>query len=352
MEINQSKWGLVDGIEVYLISIKDPETGFSVKISNYGATLVSVEVPDKNGEVGEVTVSQNRPEDFKANPAYLGAVVGRVANRIKNGKFTLEGKDYQLFQNNNGNSLHGGKVGFNNKIWTLLESSTNNDDARIKFEYLSPDGEENYPGTLKVHTTYNISPMKIGWEFQATTDKTTIINLTNHAYWNLESLDVVNDYHHVTLFCDRYMIADEGDMVTGEVADIEKMGFDLRKGITLSEVYNSYGDVDNNFFVESYDSENPLVFHKCAELYSEKSGRRMIVETTEPCVHLYTGNYMEGILSCGKEQKKHNALCFETQRPPNAINFPEFKSMFILKPGETYTHKTQHTFIIEKNKEW
>ncbi len=347
MEVNRILWGEIKGLKVDLFTVSDSKSGFSVSVSNYGATLVSVKVPNRNGDVEEITISQDQPEDFKKYGGHLGAVIGRVANRIKDGKFSLEGKDYQLFQNNNGNSLHGGKESFDYKFWRFIESSVDEEEVIIEFEYISQDGEENYPGTLRVRAIYQISPMKLGWEFHVTTNKTTIVNMTNHTYWNLESVDVVNDNHEITLFCDRYMLADKSNMVTGEIANVEKMGVDIRKGIKFSEIYATFGDVDNNFFVSNYDSKAPTQLHKCAKLYSKKSGRMMIIKTTEPCVHLYTGNYMGGIISRGRECKKHNAICFETQRPPNAINLPEFRSMVILKPEETYTHTTQHIFSIE-----
>ena len=347
MKLTKKNWGMVKDQEIELLTITDLESGFEVRISNYGATLVSVKVPDRDGKVSDIAFGQNRVEDFKKHGAYLGAVVRQVANRIANGKFTLEGKDYSLFiNNNNKHCLHGGHEGFNNKIWKLVKDDIINDTVKLEFQYTSPDGEENFPGTLTISTIFYISPMKIAWEFIATTDKTTIINITNHAYWNLSGLDTVIDNLELKLFADQYCPVDEDGLLTGVILTMDETPFSSSEFINISRIFKDFGDVDNNFFITDYNVNNPQQLHKCAELYSKKTGRLMTVKTTEPCIQIYTGNFMEGVFSFGKECKKHSGICLETQRIPNAINMPEFADSVILKPEQIYYHKTIHTFSI------
>ena len=212
MLLEKSSFGKVNGKATTLYSVKDVKSGFEVAVSDFGATLVRVKTPDKNGKVEDINFGQHNAEEFTTGGGYLGAVVGRVGNRIKNANFTLEGKTYSLYVNNaNLHSLHGGKEGFNFKIWNCKKSEVNSkgDIAEIEFDYVSKDGEEGYPGTLNVTVTYIIKPMELAWTFKATTNKTTIINLTNHAYWNLEGLEPLIDNQELRLLTSRYMEGDE-----------------------------------------------------------------------------------------------------------------------------------------------
>ena len=349
MLLEKSSFGKVNGKATTLYSVKDVKSGFEVAVSDFGATLVRVKTPDKNGKVEDINFGQHNAEEFTTGGGYLGAVVGRVGNRIKNANFTLEGKTYSLYVNNaNLHSLHGGKEGFNFKIWNCKKSEVNSkgDIAEIEFDYVSKDGEEGYPGTLNVTVTYIIKPMELAWTFKATTNKTTIINLTNHAYWNLEGLEPLIDNQELRLLTSRYMEGDENNMVTGEEKACAGKA-DWHNFTSFSKIFKEFGDVDNNFFIEGVDKKkDPKEVILCAEVYSPKSGRLMKVETSEPCVQIYTGNYMMNVKSFGKQCKKHQAVCLETQRPPNAINIPKYSSMVILKPNETYFHKTVHKFSI------
>ncbi|MFX0103411.1 MAG: aldose epimerase family protein [Candidatus Hodarchaeota archaeon] len=347
MKMNRRNWGSVDGEPAELFSVEDKETGFLVEVSDYGATLVRVKVPDREGNILDVNFGLDKPELYKGHPAYFGAVVGRVTNRVENGKFNLGGKEYDVFvQEGSKHSLHGGKVGFNNKMWEYVGMRENGDETSLEFEYTSPDGEENYPGTLKIRVTYHISPMKLSWEFIATTDKTTIINITNHAYWNLEGLAGTVDEHTVVIHAEKYMPGDADNLVTGEVLPVKGTSLDTGTGKTLKEIFDTFGDVDNSFFVSNYSADEPRRLNPAAELRSTKSGILMKISTTEQIVHLYTGNYMEGLESFGVTCKKHSGICFETQLVSNAINLPEFARTVILKPGEKYYHKTEHVFEI------
>ncbi|MHA1683737.1 MAG: aldose epimerase family protein [Promethearchaeota archaeon] len=348
MKFKREKWDSVNGNAVELFSVEDTETGFLVEISNYGATLVRVKVPNKDGNVIDVNFGQDKPNLYKERGAFLGAVVGRVTNRIKNGKFTLDGKDYEIFVPDGArDSLHGGKEGFTYKIWTFNGMKEQDGEISLEFEYTSVDGEENFPGTVVIKTIYHISPLKISWEFIANTDKTTIINITNHAYWNLEGLAGTIDDHEVIIHAEKYMPGDENNLVTGEVVPVKGTPLDMERGKILKDIFETFGDVDNSFFVKTYSPAEPSRLNPAGELYSPSSGIVMKISTTEPIIHCYTGNYMEGLKSFDVTCKKHSGICFETQRVSNAINLPEFADTVILKTGEQYYHKTVHVFEIK-----
>jgi len=195
MEFKREKWGKVKGDIIELVTITDSDSGFEVQLTNYGATIVSVKCPDKNSKIEEISICQDNLEDLINTKGYLGATIGRVANRIKNGEFKLEGKEYQLFKNNHENSLHGGKEGFNQKIWMISSIFEEQNEIRIEIKYVSPN-----TGILTTKVLFCISPMKLIWEFKSTTDKTTIVNLTNHTYWNLESVSSTINEQEIHFF--------------------------------------------------------------------------------------------------------------------------------------------------------
>ncbi|MHA1339966.1 MAG: aldose epimerase family protein [Promethearchaeota archaeon] len=348
MKLKKENWSLYKNNQTYLYTISDPNNNFLVQISDFGATIVRVMMADREGHLEDINFGQDSPEEYIKQGGYLGAVIGRVANRIGNAKFELDGKTYNLFINNcNVHSLHGGREGFNFKIWNCLKAEADDEKAILEFQYISPDGEENYPGTLTTNLKYIIKPMEIEWEFISKTDKPTIVNLTNHAYWNLEGLQTVIDSQILRLAADRYMPSDETLIPTGEVINVENTGYDFREGKKFADIFKEVGDIDNNFFITDYNKEE-YKLRFAAELFSPKTGRKMSVFTTEPCIQVYTGNFMADIKSFGIQCKKHSAVCLETQRVPNAINFPEFREMVILRPGEIYKHKTLHKFEVSK----
>jgi aldose 1-epimerase len=350
MKLTTSAFGEVKGKAATLYTVTDEKTKFEVAVTDFGATLVRVKVPDKNGKIIDVHFGQNDAASFISGGGHLGAVTGRVANRIANGKFTLEGKEYTLVKNlNNKHCLHGGKEGFPFKWWTFKSSklSDKEDTAILEFEYVSADMEEGFPGKLTNNVKYIIKPKELAWEITATTDKTTIINITNHGYWNVESLESLIDEQEVKTNCSKYMPGDADGLVTGEVKTAAPDKIDLHKPKLFKDVFKEFGDVDNSLWIDGWDKKKnskDLLF--AAELFSPKSGIAMRIETSEPIVHIYTGNFMMNVKSFGKQCQKHQGVCFETQRPPNAINLPEFAKMVILKPGETYYHKTVHKFSI------
>jgi aldose 1-epimerase len=347
MEFKEEFWATHENKEamLYTVSYKN---GFEVCLSNFGATLVKVKVPTKDHKIIEVNFHHANPTDYINNGGYLGAVVGRVANRIANAKFSLEGKEYSLFVNNNNrHCLHGGKDGFNKKWWDLVEEQQNGDQMKLTFEYISPDGEESFPGTLKTKVIYEISPLKIGWTFEAETDKTTIVNITNHAYWNLDGIDgALIDDQKITLDADTFMPVDDTLIPTGELIDVHAVGLNMKEPVEFGKLFSSFGDIDNNFVLNNYAPymKEPRF---AAEVYSPRTGIKMKVFTTEPCVQVYTGNFMQKITCHGKLLQKHQAFCLETQKAPNAINMEQYRDTVILKPGEKYFHKTVHIFSID-----
>lgn len=340
----------MEGDAVELITVIDPKSGFEVQICSYGATIVSIKIPDQHGKSENIVYGQNSPEDYLKYGGYLGAVVGRVANRIENGIFELEGKQFQLFVNNvNKHSLHGGKRGFSYKNWKIIEPKIAEDknQVSIMMELLSPDMEEGYPGELTVRVTYTIRPMEIGWEFFAFTKKTTIINLTNHSYWNLDGLFKPIDEQFLTLYANTYNPVDEDCLPIGIVEPVEGTGLDFRFGKSFETAFEDFGDIDNNYFLTEYEQKrNPKDLILAAVVYSPKTSREMQVWTSEPCCQLYTGNFMDRLKAFGKSCKKHEAFCLETQKVPNAINIPEFKNSVILHPKDHYYHKTVHKFRV------
>jgi aldose 1-epimerase len=350
MKLERKPFGTYKGKPAELFMVTDPKTGFRVDVSDFGATLVRVQVPDKSGKAGDVNFGQDSPDDYVKHGGYLGSVTGRVANRISNGAFVIDGTTYQIAKNlNDKMALHGGLEGFNKKMWKLVKAEAKDKGATIVFEYTSVDGEEGYPGTVKVTTTYTISPNKVGWEFVATTDKPTIVNITNHAYWNLDGLDGLIDDQEVKVHASFYMPGDADNLVTGEVRSLDGSNLDMREAKKFRQLFADAGDIDNSFFSNNYcTTKAPGDVALAGELRSPKTGRVMKVFTSEPIIHVYTGNFMGGVVSWGKQCKKHGAVCFETQQPSNAINNPVFAKSVILRPGMKYVHKTVHEFTVSK----
>jgi aldose 1-epimerase len=349
MNLTKSACGTVQGHTLEKYTITDPKSGFMVELSNLGATLVRVKTPDRSGKVEDVNFGLEDPAKYFETNGYLGALVGRVANRISNAKFTLDGKEYTLFINNaNKHALHGGKVGFNLKWWELIDQKISSDEISLTFRYISKDGEEGYPGTLTTLATYLVTPTSVGWELEATTDKPTIINLTNHSYWNLGGLNSVIDSHEITVNADEFLVGDADNLATGEIKKVDQGKIDLRTPKDFATLFATFGDIDNSFILNGFKNKKWVGEVFCAaELYCKKSGRKMTVLTSEPQVQVYTGNYMEGIVSLGVNCKKHSAVCLETQRAPNAINNPKFADTVILRPKQRYCHKTIHQFSVK-----
>ncbi|MBD2724646.1 aldose epimerase family protein [Hymenobacter armeniacus] len=339
-----------DGTEVQLFTLANA-SGVKATITNYGGILTSLLVPDKDGKLGDVILGFDNvsgyqsPEYQKAGP-YFGALIGRYGNRIKGGKFTLDGKEYTLAKNNGPNSLHGGLKGFDKVIWQA-EPASSADGQSLKLSYVSKDGEEGYPGNLNVTVVYtltNDNALRI--DYTATTDKATPINLTNHAYFNLNhgaGKDILG--HEVTLPADRYTVVDATLIPTGELRPVKGTPFDFTTPHAIGErIAQVPGGYDHNWVLNTATGS-----HAAATVYEPTTGRTLEVTTDEPGIQFYTGNFLDGTLKGkgGTVYGKHAGFCLETQHFPDSPNQPKFPNT-ILKPGETYHTVSTYKFGVRK----
>ena len=312
-----------------------------VSLTNRGAALVSLEIPDCDGVWQDVIIGGKTPQSFLENPSYFGATVGRYANRIGKGRFTLDGTEYQLAVNNGPNHLHGGPTGFSYRTWAMTELANG-----VSFEFVSPDGDEGYPGELRTGVTYRVDGNRLVLDYVATTDAPTILNLTNHTYWNLSgsSARTILD-HQLTLFTDRYLENDADVLPTGQILNVSGTPYDFRTPQTIGqEIDRTNGGYDNCFVIRRDDSGDSSLT-PAASVFHPNSGRTLRVLTTEPGVQLYTANHFDGSLaSAGAD--RHAAFCLECQHFPDAPNQPEFPGV-VLRPGERYTQQTVYEFRID-----
>ncbi|MBN1806461.1 MAG: galactose mutarotase [Sedimentisphaerales bacterium] len=332
-----------DGRQVALYTLTNPN-GLRAKITNYGAILVSLEVPDRKGKLADVALGFDSLDGYLKVHPYFGAIVGRYANRIGKAQFTLNGVLYKLAANNNENHLHGGIKGFDKAVWKPDEAKAQGDEAWVKMSYISEDEEEGYPGNLACTVTYTLTKdneLKINYE--AETDKTTIINLTNHAYFNLGGQgngDILS--HELMINADNYTPVDEGLIPTGEIRRVRNSPMDFTSPMTIgSRISQVEGGYDHNYVLNSEGGTLAL----CAEVYEPTSGRVMTIHTTEPGVQFYTGNFLDGTLTGkgNKVYKKHYGFCLETQHFPDSPNRPSFPTV-VLEPGQKYTSESIYKF--------
>lgn len=338
----------IDGKQTDLYVLKNSH-GVQAVFTNYGARWVSLLMPGKAGRITDVVVGLTSIEDYKnAEEPYYGATVGRYANRIANGRFTLSGHEYQLATNQPPSHLHGGNQGFQYKVWDVVQSNSNS----ITMQYLSPDGEEGYPGNLTVTVTYTLTDNnEVKADFEARTDSATILNLTNHAYFNLNGQGSGPITGHLLMInADRYTPMDETSIPLGRLDDVTDTPFDFRKATPIGERIDAEneqlkngGGYDHNFVLNKNGAEMSLA----AIAVGENSGIQMEVHTTEPGVQLYTGNFMAGkhTLKGGFKDEKRNAFCLETQHFPDSPNQPQFPST-VLQPGETFTSQSIFRFSV------
>ena len=319
----------------------------SAEITNYGARVVKLWVPDRKGELADVVLSFDTLEEITTKETYFNSTCGRFANRIKDGKFTLDGKEYTLAVNNGPNHLHGGLVGFNMRDWEVKSSSEN----KIVMSYFSPDGEEGYPGNLEVTVTYELSDeneLKIHYE--ATTDQPTIVGLTNHSYFNLKGAGegTVRD-HILQLNADFHTALDDATCPTGEVLKVDGSPYDFRQPTLIEEriddpVYASNRGFDDNWVIRR---NQPHELALAGYIYEPKSGRKMEVLTTQPGVQIYAANWVEKQTGkYGKEYDAQCAICLETQGFPASPAYPHFPSP-VLRPGEKYDEWCIYKFSAE-----
>lgn len=326
--------------------------GLEAQITNYGAKIVSLTVPNRDGEKADVVLGFNTLEEWQTQETYFNAVIGRYANRIKDGRFTLDGKEYQLPINNGTNALHGGVHGFNEKVWEVVGQST----YSVSLRYRAKDGEEGYPGNLDVYVTYQVTKDNaLSITYEAKTDAPTILGFTNHAYFNLngETSPSVRD-HTLQVFADEYTPFDETACPTGEILPVEGTPMDFREPVLVGEriddeFFAPGRGIDNNWVLRksSVESGELRVESKKPELAAKVSagGRTMEVWTTFPGLQVYTGNWVEEHVGKGGAMYgPQNSICLETQNFPDAPNHPNFPSP-VLRPGEIYFEQTLYKFV-------
>jgi len=316
----------------------------TIKIIEYGGIIVSVEAPDRQGRFEDVVLGFDRLDPYISNPAYFGAIIGRYANRIADARFALHGREYRLARNDGKNSLHGGLRGFDKRCWTAQEI-----EDGIRLTYTSADQEEGYPGNLEVQVTYTVASNELGISYSARTDRDTVVNLTNHAYFNLAghaSGDILG--HELQLESDFFTPCDKDQIPTAVLQSVEGTAFDFRQQRLVGERIMDRNEqlrigqgYDLNWVLRSQASELRLA----ARLRDPNSGRALEVLTTEPGIQFYTGNFLDGTIH-GKDGKIYNqryAFCLETQHFPDSPNHPNFPST-VLKPGQHYHSTTIYKF--------
>ena len=339
--VTRKDFGTADGQPITLYTLSNAH-GMTVSIMNYGARIVNLMVPDRNGKEGDVVLGFDNltgylaPENSK-NP-YFGATIGRYGNRIAKGRFSIDGKSYQVTLNDKTNTLHGGALGFDRRVWNAEVSSTN--PPTIVFSRTSPDGEEGYPGTMKVSVRYTLTEKnQIKIYFTATTDKPTVVNLTHHSYFNLAGEGTILD-EFLTIDADAYTPVDATLIPTGEIKKVKGTPMDFTKptaiGARIKDVGGDPVGYDHNFVLR--DSGEGV--RKIATVEDPKSGRILTVSSDQPGLQFYSGNFLDGTITGkgGRTYPQYGALCLEPQHFPDSPNEPKFAST-VLKPGETY-HST------------
>jgi aldose 1-epimerase len=342
--VNKAGWGkTADGqpVEIFTLSNQD----LTVRITTFGARVVSIETPDRNGKTADVVLGYDSVSQYETDrDTYFGAIVGRYGNRIAKGTFSIDGQTFHVPLNNNANALHGGTVGFDHKVWTGREIANG-----VEMTLVSPDGDMGFPGALTVHVRYTLEGKALHLDYSATTTKPTVLNLTNHSYFNLAGngkgtiLDEV-----LTIPADRYTPVDAGLIPTSELATVAGTPLDFRKATAVgarigeaNEQLKLAGGYDHNYVLNA----TPGGLHLAAEAYEPASGRTLIVKTTEPGVQLYSGNFLNGTQpgKFGVVYAKHSGFCLETQHYPDSPNEPTFPTT-VLRPGETFHSETIFSF--------
>lgn len=340
-----------EGKTIELFTLKN-DKGMEVSVMNWGATIVSIKAPDAKGRFDDVVLGYDNAEDYMKGTAFFGAVAGRYANRIGGSRFTLDGHEYHVTPNEGENSLHGGKRGFDKRLWTVVHA----DGHSLELQYLSKDGEEGYPGNLTATVRYTLTPYnELRIHYTATTDKDTVLNLTNHSYFNLAGAGNGNILDEdVQIDADRFTVVGPGFIPTGELRSVEGTPMDLRKptriGAGIDSDYRqlrvgTHAGYDHNWVLNKNDEELALA----ARVHDPKSGRVLEVLTTQPGLQFYTGNFLDGTAKGkgGKVYAYRGGLCLETQHFPDSPNHPDFPTTE-LKPGQTFESTTVFRFLTEK----
>jgi len=348
-DVKKQAYGkMPDGAEVELYTLTNAN-GMQAGIITYGGAVVSLTAPDRNGKYADVVLGMDDLAGYMKATAFFGALIGRYGNRIGHAQFTLDGNTYKLPANDNGNTLHGGPAGFDKHVWTVVPGSNSPDGPTLALTYVSKDGEAGFPGTLTAKVFYTLTAKnELKIDYTATTDKPTVVNLTNHSYFNLAGQgegDILG--HEVMIDADRYTPVDAGLIPTGELRPVAGTPFDFTKPTAIGARIEAKDDQIK--FGKGYDHNWVLNkaadgLTKAAEVHEAKSGRVMEVWTTEPALQFYTGNFLDGTLKGkGKTYIRRGAFCMETQHYPDSPNKPAFPSTE-LKPGTTYRTTTLYRF--------
>jgi len=347
LEINRKHFGTSPEIgEAYLFSLTCD--AIQVQITNYGGAIRSITVPDRHGNFGDVVLGYDTLSEYVRNPRYLGALIGRFANRIAQGRFTLNGARYQLAQNNGPNHLHGGVRGFHKVVWEATREAVEDQHAVLRLQYLSKDGDEEYPGNLEANVTYTLSANgELQIDYHAVTDKPTIINLTNHSYFNLAGSGTILN-HELHLNADAFTPVGPNLIPTGEIRDVDEtpMDFLTPNGIgaridDANEQLAFAGGYDHNFVLNDFTG----LLRRAAHVYERTSGRTLEILTTQPGIQFYSGNFLDGTLKgkYGIAYEKRSGFCLETQHFPDSPNHPNFPST-VLEPGDEFRQTTVFRF--------
>jgi aldose 1-epimerase len=343
MTIKKQSYGrLPDGVSVDKFTLSNTR-GLTAELITYGGILTSLAFPDRRGKTANVNLGFDTLEEYLAKPNFFGALVGRVGNRIAKGTFTIEGRQFRLACNNGPNHLHGGLKGFDKVVWRAKPYQEKS-SAGVVLSYTSPDGEEGYPGTLRVTVTYRLTEdNRLSFEYLARTDQPTPVNLTQHSYWNLAGSGTVLD-HELELDCPFYLPVDSELLPTGEVLSVRGTPMDFT---SAKPVGRDIGKVSGGYDHCWAAGRSDQALKRIAVLYEPSGGRGMEVWTTMPGVQLYTGNFLNGLVGAGGAvYNKHYGLCLETEFFPDAVNRPHFPSCILL-PGGVYSHTTAQRFFVK-----
>ena len=354
MIIEGTTYGTIqNGERVDIVTVTN-SNNISFSAISYGATLISVKMPDQNGAIDEITLGKADLQSYEAGHPYFGSTIGRVCNRIAGAAFTMNGKEYKLNANNGPNCLHGGPGGFDKQIWDIFPFNEN-DKAGVRFSYVSKDGEEGFPGTLEISAVYTLTEKnELILDYEAITDKATPINITNHTYWNLAGGGAILD-HRLKLNCDSYLPVNEVQIPTGEILKTAGTPFDFQTEKRIGDDIDAAGGYDHNWVKASYNENSDGLgsaeaaaaagsSEPFAVLTEPSSGRCLEFRTSQPGVQFYTGNFLNNESGRNGIYGKHSGLCLETQNFPDAPNRKDFPSP-VLNPGEKYVHSTVIRFL-------
>jgi aldose 1-epimerase len=347
MSLREEKFGeLPDGRAVSRFILEN-KNGLRVKLITYGGIISEIHAPGANAPSQNIVLGFDNLGSYLKGHPFFGATTGRVANRIGKGKFDLDGKSHQLATNNGPNHLHGGVKGFDKVLWEVKRIEAGTENAGVELSYISPDGEEGYPGNLDVAVAFRLTENdELQIDYTASTDQATPLNLTNHSYFNLNGTGDILD-HEIQMHCRYYTPVDSGLIPTGEIFKVEGTPLDFlspqKIGARIDQLKPNPGGYDHNYIIGK-TGELKLA----ADVCSAKSGRRMRVFTTEPAIQLYSGNFLDGTLTGhgGGQYQKHSGLCLETQHYPDSVHHSHFPDT-ILRPGQVFKSRTIYKFLRE-----